>query len=196
MNYFDILNDDLVVKIFDNVANDIETDILKIKIQLLEIACKYYKDLTICKLDDEDTDTDTDEYICNNYSINYDNINYSNDSYLLDKIGIDEVCIFEFVSIDFLFISPIIKDGTWLDALICTNKLYIQILEFLMYFESKGDVIGYGSGFHSDHHFLEGYSNYTKRELYKKKKENNLNIVFGKIHKNPNIIYLEQALGS
>jgi len=118
MNYLDLLTDDLIVKILDNVADDIDKQIkiLNRKINKLNKDLKYliidpYKGTTI---------------------IHYVNVSYCMEEYLFSKFETNKDIILINVYDDFFgeedgdtFISNRIKNPTYFDILVEANKSVI-----------------------------------------------------------------------
>lgn len=118
MNYFEILTDDLIVKIFDNVADDIDKQIkiLNRKINKLNKDLKY---LII-------------EPFEGTITINYVYVSYCMGEYLFSKFETNKDIILINVYNDFFgeedgntFISNRIKSPTYYDILVEANKSVI-----------------------------------------------------------------------
>lgn len=149
-NYLDLIDEDLLNKILDIVADLYEDDINKIIKKNIKVK-KLIKDLDISKIDDEDY---------KGYNINLGYINYSIDNYLFSKYPIENVIIIhkyndyddsdEFYVTPFILKSKLLKAPLYLDILREINKIFKKQTKKL--------------GFIDNHTFLEYISIVNKND--------------------------------
>tara|TARA_B100000795_G_scaffold266105_1_gene248798 strand:- start:1300 stop:1794 length:495 start_codon:yes stop_codon:yes gene_type:complete len=120
MNYLNLLNDDIIEKILNNVANNYENDLNKLSKKINKLKYKL-KPLII----EKSIDIMNPEYT----SIDYGYVNYSMGEYLFDTFDNEEyVVLFNKCNEDLYvcksYFSKKLKNPTYLDILIEANKAY------------------------------------------------------------------------
>jgi len=144
MNYFDILNEDLLDKIFEILSDLYEKDIEKTKNKLLKVN-SLVEGLHI----DIDFNYDNDYYL-NYYSyINYNNISYCINNYLYSRYPLDNIVIIYIPRLIINYnaqtdtITPLIlqskkiESPIYLDILREINKIYERQTEILGYYDNR-----------------------------------------------------------
>jgi len=144
MNYFDILNEDLLDKIFEILSDLFEKDIEKTKNKLLKVN-SLVEGLHI----DIDFNYDNDYYL-NYYSyINYNNISYCINNYLYSRYPLDNIVIIYIPRLIINYnaqtdtITPLIlqskkiESPIYLDILREINKIYERQTEILGYYDNR-----------------------------------------------------------
>jgi hypothetical protein len=144
MNYLDILNEDILNKIFEKVADLHENDIEKMKNKLLKVN-SLVEGLHI----DVGSDYDEDYYINYYNYINYNNISYCIDNYLYSRYPLDNVVIIYIPRLIINYnaqtdtITPLIlqskkiESPIYLDILREINKIYERQTEILGYYDNR-----------------------------------------------------------
>jgi len=144
MNYLDILNEDLLDKIFEILSDLYEKDIEKTKNKLLKVN-SLVEGLHI----DIDFNYDNDYYL-NYYSyINYNNISYCINNYLYSRYPLDNIVIIYIPRLIINYnaqtdtITPLIlqskkiESPIYLDILREINKIYERQTEILGYYDNR-----------------------------------------------------------
>lgn len=138
MNYLDILDDDLLNKIFDILADLYESEILIANNKLLKVK-KLVSGLTI--------DTDP-EYYSVNY-ISYYNITYYIDNYLYSKYHLDNIIIIYRLKLivnynaennthtPIILKSKLLKKPLYLDILREIYNIYMEQTKIFGYYDNK-----------------------------------------------------------
>ena len=144
MNYLDILNEDILNKIFEIVADLYEKDIEKTKNKLRKVN-SLVEGLHI----DVGSDYDEDYYINYYNYINYNNISYCMDNYLYSRYPLDNVVIIYIPRLIINYnaqtdtITPLIlqsekiESPIYLDILREINKIYERQTEILGYYDNR-----------------------------------------------------------
>jgi hypothetical protein len=140
MNYLDILNEDILNKIFENVADLYEKDIEKTKNKLSKVN-SLVEGLHI----DVGSDYDEDYYINYYNYINYNNISYCIDNYLYSRYPLDNVVI---IYIPRLIINYNAQTDTITPLILQSEKIespiYLDILrEINSIYEKQTEIFGY-----------------------------------------------------
>lgn len=135
MNYLDIFPNDIIEKIISYRTDDIDSDILKIEMKLIEYIDKLYDDFHY-NIIESDGDSDSESVNSDNTIIySYDNIIYSMEDFILNPSGFEKVCIVikhKFIVLDnIILISDVLINPTNLDILIAINTLYKNGVTFL-----------------------------------------------------------------
>jgi len=144
MNYLDILNEDLLDKIFEILSDLYEKDIEKTKNKLLKVN-NLVEGLHI----DVEYNYDEDYYINYYNYINYFNISYCIDNYLYSKYPLNNIIIIYIPRLiinynantdtitPFILRSKKLEMPIYLDILREINKIYERLTEILGYFDNN-----------------------------------------------------------
>lgn len=146
MNYLDILNEDLLNKIFDIIADLYEKDIEKANNKLLNV--KNLVDGLYIDLDAK--------------YISYNNISYCMDKYLYSKYPLDNVIIiYRLKLIVYYNVEDNIHTPIVLHSNLLEKPIYLDILrEIYKIYMKQTEILGY----YDNHRFLENITQVKKSE--------------------------------
>ena len=138
-NYLDLIDEDLLNKILDMVADLYEEDINTVSKKNIKVK-KLIKDLDISKIDDEDY---------KGFYISYGHISYSIDNYLFFKYPIENVIIIHrYSNYDnddtddppIILKSKLLKAPLYLDILREINKIFKKQTKIIGYFDDHTNL--------------------------------------------------------